>query len=42
MFVIRFYHSDLKQSAVYEHTFSITVLDPSAFNCDYGFIGHQT
>ena len=39
--VIKSYHSDIIRSLVDEHKFSITVLEPSAFNYDYGFFGHK-
>ena len=39
--IIEFYHSGLIQSLVDGHTFCITVLEPSAFNYDYGFFGQN-
>ena len=39
--IIEFYHSGLIQSLVDGHTFCITVLEPLAFNYDYGFFGQN-
>ena len=39
--IIEFYHRGIIQSLVDGHAFCITVLEPLAFNYNYGFIGQN-